>query len=228
MKKSNLLTALLGSAALAVGISANATPVIRLNDGVAPLVEVLDGGVGDSSATAGVVSFNGVVGTAWILNVTTGVGSPFYPDPHLDLNSINASNIGGVGTQLDISLSDSGFTLSSLAGVMDFIGSIGGTTQGMVTWWMYVDDTNALFGTQHLIGMGTNSGPTAFSDSFSSGAFVDGTFSMTLLVRINHGNGLRTSSFDFEGVGRFVPEPGTIALLGIGLLGLAFVRRRKA
>ena len=48
---------------------------------------------------------------------------------------------------------------------------------------------------------------------------------MTLLVRINHGNSERLTSFDFQGISQLVPEPGTLMLLGVGLLALAGRRR---
>jgi hypothetical protein len=47
---------------------------------------------------------------------------------------------------------------------------------------------------------------------------------MTLGVLVTHVNGTSITSFDFEGS---APEPGTLALFGAGLLGLAGLRRRK-
>ena len=41
------------------------------------------------------------------------------------------------------------------------------------------------------------------------------------------GQGPGTVTFEFVGVASSVPEPGTLALLGLGLAGLAFTRRRK-
>lgn len=236
MKKSKLFCTLLASAAFVVGILAQASPIIRLSDGN-PLntVEVADGQVGptpDLNALAGAVTYVGVVGANWSLNVTTGISAS--PAGSLDLTSVNASNVGA-GTFLDIFLTDTDFSLGGLALLGEFLGKIGGTTDGMVTWWMYVDDANNPFAETTLIGTGSNAGDP-FASSFLGTANVDGTFSMTLQVRINHNNRgpeMDLTSFDFRGGaipfrGVPIPEPGTIALLGVGLLGLILLRRRNA
>lgn len=235
MKISKLLSTLFASAALAVATSAQASPIIRLSDGnPVNTVEVADGQLGptpDLNPLAGAVTYVGVVGANWILNVTTGISGS--PTPSLDLNSVNASNVAA-GTFLDILLTDTNFDLGGLAGLAEFLGKIGGTTDGMVTWWMYVDDANNPFAESTLIGSGTNAGDP-FASSFLGTADVDDTFSMTLRVRINHNNRgpeMDLTSFDFGGGaipfrGVPVPEPGTLALLGVGLLGLVLARRRN-
>ena len=55
---------------------------------------------------------------------------------------------------------------------------------------------------------------------------IDGAFSMTLLVRINHGNGANRTDFSFASVVQQVPEPGTLLLIAIGLIAVALARRR--
>ncbi|MBN8730032.1 MAG: PEP-CTERM sorting domain-containing protein [Acidobacteria bacterium] len=51
-----------------------------------------------------------------------------------------------------------------------------------------------------------------------------------LSLRASDGNSISFSVFtqSYEQVGNQVPEPGTYALMGAGLIGLAFLRRRKA
>lgn len=231
MKKSKLVCTLLAATALSVAAFAEAAPIIRLFDGTTT-VEVSDQQVlptPDSNPAVGAVTFIGTIGN-WVTNVTTGISSS--PTPSIDLNSINASNIGVGGTFLDIFLTDTDFVLAGLASLGNFIGTIGGTTDGIVTWWLHIDDGNTPFAQTTQIGTtGTNAG-AAFAAIFSDAASVDGTFSMTLQVRINHNNLPNSTipdltSFDFRAVAVPVPEPGTILLLGLGLLGVARVRRRR-
>lgn len=70
---------------------------------------------------------------------------------------------------------------------------------------------------------------------FSGGAFSgltsfvkaieDGTYEVGIQVVLTH-EGAGVSSFDAELTG--VPEPGTYALIGAGLLGLGMLRRRMS
>ena len=230
MKKSKLVCTLLAATALSIGAIAEAAPIIRLFDGTTT-VEVADQQVlptPDVNPAVGAVTFIGTIGN-WVTNVTTGISSS--PTPSIDLNSINASNIGVGGTFLDIFLTDTNFVLAGLASLGNFIGTIGGTTDGMVTWWLHIDDGNTPFAQTTQIGTGTYGGP-AFAAAFADVASVDGTFSLTLQVRINHNNLPNSTipdltSFDFRGIAVPVPEPGTILLLGVGLLGAALVRRHR-
>src|SRR3954471_15210385 len=115
--------------------NATALPTLYLSDGVNS-VTVVDGGVGDSSPLAGVVTFNGSIGLNWTLNVTTGVSKPMLgsaKQPWMDLNSVNATSKGA--GSLTIMLSDNGFGPAS----GKLTSKIGGTTQGKVTMNTYAD-----------------------------------------------------------------------------------------
>ena len=229
MKISKLLLLLASAAALCAG-SVSANPVLRLSTSQGFTQTVADGDPGpsgDINPLAGAITFSGPLG-AWFLNVTTGLGSAIYGgQPHLDLNSVNVSSFGTGGApssgSITLELSEQNLTLGSAAQLVNFLGQIGGTTAGNVTWSLFVDDGNALFGTSTLIGTGV-SGGSPFAGSASALAAIEDTFSMTLRVVINHADGIRTTSFDFEAF--VVPEPGTLLLLGMGTLALAFYRRR--
>ena len=236
MKINKLITAL-AAAALLASAPASADLALRLSTesplpipGVpGPTVTVLDGGAGDGSpGVNGVVAFAGPLG-AWIVNVTTGIGSGLFGDPRLDLNSVNVSSFGAGGFPagggaITIQLSENNLTLGAAAQLIQFLGAIGGTTEGRITWSMWVDDGNTLFALSQLIGTGSHTAPPfGFADQFTQLRQIQDTYSMTLRVVIEHGDGIRSTSFNFTGF--TVPEPATLLLFGIGLVLIAFARR---
>ena len=100
---------------------------------------------------------------------------------------------------------------------------------------MYVDDGNALFGVSQLIGMGSASAngvnDAAFSGALSNMRPLTDTFSMTLRVVIEHGDGIANTSFDFaastlRASTLRVPEPATPLLLAGAMMLFAFAARR--
>lgn len=204
-------------------VAANADPVLKISvDNNATFLTV-------PGSSSGEVVFNGSVG-GFIVNVVTGLSKPLIgsaSQPQLDLNSVNVS--GGVGT-IDIWLSDVGF--ASYANAREFIANIGGTTSGkQVSFATYIDPTNTAFGSvsppftaANLIGSGAYVNPaigisSAFALTYASNESVAaGPYSLTLHARISHTAAGQVSSFDDS---LAVPEPGTLVLLGIGLLGLA-------
>jgi hypothetical protein len=213
-------------AAATIGLSgvAYANPIIRLSSG-GTTATVADGDGNDSCATAGCVTYSGPLND-WIVNVTTGIGTPpLGPNPHLDLNSVNVSNAGtGFGTSILLELTQMGFT-DGIGGIAGFLGEIGGTlgAGGKIEWWVYVDNTNTAFGTGTLVASGSAT-TSPFTGIDSGSLLLTGPYSMTLAVRITHPDGTRSTSFDFSG--QLIPEPGTLFLLGAGLLGVALVRRK--
>lgn len=234
--KINKTFLVLASAALLCAGNVAANPVLRLSTSQGLSQTVADGDPLDVNPIVGGITFVGPLG-AWILNVTTGVGSAVLGGPHLDLNSVNVSSFGtggfpAGGGSITLELTEQNLTLGSAAQLVNFAGLIGGTLAagGNISFAMYVDDGNALFGLSQLIGMGSANSPggasSAFSDSFSSLRPVTDTFSMTLRVVITHPDGQRSTSFDFEGT--VIPEPATLLLIGVGMLALALYRRRSA
>ena len=176
---------------------------------------------------AGVVSYSGAVGD-WIVNVTTGISKPvFGPVPKTDLNSVNVSSSNSGGT-LVIGFSDVDFTW--LYNPVEAVLRVGGTTNGNVQLRVSIDDDNDAFGGLPL-GSSSTSVVTGF---YSGGAFSDtvyfdgaatGTFSLSTEVAITHGVGVNSTSLDAELT--VTPEPGSIALCGLAVLGFAVYRRRR-
>jgi hypothetical protein len=193
---------------------AQAAQMLRLTQG-ASSVQITDGGVGDSNPFAGAITFIGSVGS-YFLNVSTGVSKPVLgsaANPHMDLASLNMSGSG----MLTIEHTDTDFV-----GTGPFAMHIGGTTNGSVSYAAYFDSTNAAFGTGSAIdSLGPFGGP-AFAGSGGGGNAVITPYSLTQVVTLTH-TGFGISSFDAE----LIPEPATLALFGLGLIGVGAATSRR-
>src|ERR1043165_1553588 len=107
--KSLALVALVGAFTLSAATKSEAAISLRLDDGLGNTVTITDGGLGDSNALAGAITWIGTLGT-WNLNVSTGAGSAITGPMAMDLNSIN--NTTAAGTLL-IDFSENNFNAPS-------------------------------------------------------------------------------------------------------------------
>jgi hypothetical protein len=213
MKPTSILSTVVGAALAMSAMSANAL-TIRVTDGVTT-VNCTDGAACDTNSTAGIVSFNTALGALWLDISSTGYGPNLIPGFSLDLKSGQLSTSGPATVQ--VLLSEVGFNKPSIGQSL----AIGGTSDGTIQMKAYAG-VNEFDMTTLLGDTGVLSG-SPFSGSASGDAKLTGPFSLTIWTEIKHqGAGLTTYDANLK-----VPEPGTLALLGLGLLGIGAARRTR-
>jgi hypothetical protein len=224
MKRVNLA---LVAALLVIGLSsaAFATPSLSLSSGVSSAVVV--GSDITNSVSYSNPNFNG-----WNLQIVFGSSnSPALQGVNglfgLDVTSLTATctGLGACSSDtLTIEFSDTDFT--QVVGAGGFTTTYSSTqVGGSTTQTAWADTTNTLFGHSGLIG---SVGPFIASDHGSvSGGGPAGPAAYSLTIRDVFDSLGGAASFSTDGNITAVPEPGSLMLLGSGLLGFAGFARRK-
>lgn len=213
----------------ASAVPSHATLMISLADNHGNSATVTDNGPGDlANPTLGAIlslfgpatfpDFNFIVATG---SSKPAIGSATHAELDLSANVTSLSS----GT-LTLEVTDTDFTPG--AGIPIFLSAIGGTlgAGSILTDNTFMDCTNVAFGQGTSLSTQSFSGGGGFSgNSTSAGSTCSFPFSLTEQITVSLPGGGETTSFDAQ---LAIPEPASVAILGMGLLAFAGLLRRRA
>jgi hypothetical protein len=221
--KNEVRTLIVGLVVAGLANLVNAAPTVTISNAANPVITVVDNTTGDLSSLAGVVAVVTNVGV-WNLVIDVGETKPAVgsaSSPVMDL-AIQASSTAA--DALTLTFSDNGFTLPSGILSASLSGHVVSGFGENVGYFVFGDAGNVVGNTITQVS-GIGPGPLPVSTTIAEAFALTAPYSLTQVVNITT-SGPSSNSIDasFQAL---IPEPSTVALVGLGLVGALAIRRRK-
>lgn len=229
VKIKKLLSVLIGGALLA-GMSitgAHAVPFMQISDGTRTLT-IADNDANDQNSMVGGIAFSNFglpsgLFTGWMISVNNGVTSPLIGTYAAPVMHLSTSDISSALGTLTVKFTETAFTYPEVPTLTSTASATLGGSGSTATMQLYMGE-GAFSTTNLLVDHGIFSGAGGINSKTFDLDPLTNPYSLTQIATLTH-RGTGGSSIDWNV--QPIPEPGTILLLGGGLLGLAFVARRK-
>jgi hypothetical protein len=229
---------------------ANATLILRVDNGATTGVTIHDAGTGDLDPSSAAVLLSNPSGDPFTTLVISAAASPTATLPAgYDVGITSAVTIVATTAQtVRIIVEQTGFSSIYNSLIANVTGSLTGAGSS-VSFTAYANDSNLVPGLggnvsawgalaavtdlppvgSTALSLGGPFGPGLINASGSTAFVPAGTFSLFQVTTITFGTGGGTASWTYDS-GIATPEPASLSLMGTGLLGLAafgFRRRQR-